>query len=249
MPAPRDRATEDPFAAIERRATTPPIERGAAPRWESVTALEGVGSASAGPFTISEGAVQWKARWRCQSGTLRMTLSPPPLRGGAFAEGSCPGQGDAFSLQTGELRLAVETAGPWDVTIDQQVTSALREPPLPEIASGAAGLLGKGEFFDVERATRGQAFAYRLPDGGVAVRLEGFETSANQDLFVWLSEAERPATSEQALDAPHIDLGPLKSTLGDHNYVAPAMEPGKARSVVIWCEPVRIAYGAASLAR
>jgi hypothetical protein len=54
----------------------------------------------------------------------------------------------------------------------------------------------------------------------------------------------------QANRAPHTVLRGLKSTLGDQNYVLPAgTRAGRVRSIVIWCEPIRIAYTAATLRR
>lgn len=49
-------------------------------------------------------------------------------------------------------------------------------------------------------------------------------------------------------DAPYVDLGNLRSTLGSENCILPAdLAPERIRSVVIWCAPVRIAYIAATL--
>ncbi len=48
--------------------------------------------------------------------------------------------------------------------------------------------------------------------------------------------------------APKVDLGNLKSTLGDQNYEVPADLPtDRIRSIVIWCEPVHVAYSGAAL--
>jgi hypothetical protein len=63
-----------------------------------------------------------------------------------------------------------------------------------------------------------------------------------------LIDANKPATTVQIVGANKWDLGNLKSTLGDQNYVLPADVPvDRVRSVVIWCEPVRVAYIAAGL--
>ena len=111
-----DLHTEDLVRGLDRtvafdRAIGRTAERLAAPRWEDVVVLSGSGSGTAGPFDISEGAVQWKAEWRCERGSLQMTVDPPPVRPHPLAEGSCPGEGEGFSLQTGALRLVVEAAG------------------------------------------------------------------------------------------------------------------------------------------
>ncbi|MGH7424625.1 MAG: DM13 domain-containing protein, partial [Candidatus Methylomirabilales bacterium] len=69
----------------------------------------------------------------------------------------------------------------------------------------------------------------------------------NSDLFVWASRASRPTTSAEALAAPHVELAPLKSTIGNQNYLATGTTQEEFLSVVIWCQPVQIAYGAATL--
>jgi len=78
--------------------------------------------------------------------------------------------------------------------------------------------------------------------------LEEFEVSSNTDLFIWLTDAPEPHTSAEAVKAKRVVLGNLKSTLGNQNYEVPADVPiEQLRSVVIWCEPVAIAYSAAHL--
>jgi len=45
-----------------------------------------------------------------------------------------------------------------------------------------------------------------------------------------------------------VEIAELKSTAGNHNYVLPpGSRPSDARSVIIWCAPIRIAYTAAAL--
>jgi hypothetical protein len=89
---------------------------------------------------------------------------------------------------------------------------------------------------------------YRLPSGRLALRFERFSTSSNTDLFVWLSKAPHPKTTTAAVKAPHDQFARLKSTLGSQNYLLPrSVKQADVESVVIWCEPVRIAYTAARL--
>ena len=131
--------------------------------------------------------------------------------------------------------------------IDQQIDTPLREPPFEGMAT--APVLRQGTFFPVEKEAKGSARLYQRADGARVLRLEEFEVTTNVDLFVWLSEAPSPKTSAEAVAAPHKVLGNLRSTLGDQNYVLPPDLPlEKIKSIVIWCEPIRIAYGAAVLA-
>ncbi len=89
---------------------------------------------------------------------------------------------------------------------------------------------------------------FSLPDGTHALRMENFEVNQNTDLFVWLDTAASPKTSKDAVSGQYWVLGNLKSTVGNQNYAIPADVPvDRVRSIVIWCDPVAIAYAAAAL--
>lgn len=80
------------------------------------------------------------------------------------------------------------------------------------------------------------------------LRLDPFVVTANTDLFVWVSEAEAPKSSAEALGSVHVQIERLKATSGAQNYLLPADVATKSvRSIVVWCEPVRTAYAAATL--
>ncbi len=222
----------------------------AAPRWEKVATLSGSGPATR-PFTVARRAIQWRARYRCKTGKLELsTIVPAGPR--ALTKAACPRQGTSSTgYGTGPLKLGVKTSGAWEVTIDQQVDTPLHEPPLPALRSKGTRQLASGRFYRVERAGRGKATLYRLPKGRLALRLDGgFATAGNTDLFVWLSTAAKPRNTVQAGKAKHRVLAPLKSTLGDQNYLLPKkLKPKSIRSIVIWCQPVQIAYTVAALRR
>ncbi|MBA3508524.1 MAG: DM13 domain-containing protein, partial [Thermoleophilaceae bacterium] len=244
-----DDGSPDPFTKVEQRqgARQARAEATVAPRWERVTSLRGFGGADH-TVRISRKAVQWRVRWRCTLGAFVLRLTPPPREGNPLARGSCPGKGTALAIDTGTLRLGVRTVGLWRATVEQQVTEPLAEPPLPAMKAKRARVLASGRFYGIERRGRGKADLYRLRGGRLALRFEEFKTSANTDLFVWLSRASRPRTTKQALRSRHDELTPLKSTGGDQNYLLPRGVRAKSvRSIVIWCKPVRIAYTAAML--
>lgn len=221
------------------------VKRGS-PRWETVVTLRGSGPAEPPRFPILADSIQWRARWSCEVGGLRITTDPPPRRGAALVEASCPGQGDGYSIVTGSVALKVDATGPWQVIVDQQVDTALSEPPFEGMAT--APVLRQGSFYPVEKEAKGSARLYRRADGATVLRFDDFEVSSNVDLFVWVSEAVAPKTSAEAVAAPHVVLGNLKSSLGSLNYVLPPDLPlDRVRSVVVWCEPIQIAYGAAAL--
>ncbi len=242
-------ARPDPFVKVEQRERDRDAlaQETVAPRWERVTSLEGSGDADR-TVDISPDAVQWRVRWRCALGDFALRLTPPPDEGNPFDTGSCPGTGEALAIDTGTLRLGVRTTGAWRATVDQQVTEPLAEAPLPAMNAKGGRVLASGQFYPIERRGRGKVDLYELPGDRLALRFEGFETSSNTDLFVWLSEAGRPRTTRQALRSRHDEFAPLKSTAGEQNYLLPkGVEADSVRSVVIWCQPIRIAYTAAML--
>jgi len=219
----------------------------AAPRWETVANLSGGSAPAPAQVAIAADAIQWRVKWSCESGSLKMTTTPAPRKPGPLMSAGCPGRGEAFSILTGPVSLAVEATAPWSATVEQQVETPLDEEALPEMATAPA--LAEGTFYGIERKGGGTARIYRLGDGRRFLRLEGFTVSANTDLFVWASEAPEPTTSAEATAVPHVVLAELKATIGSHNYELPADLPTeRIGSIVIWCQPVAIAYTAASLA-
>jgi hypothetical protein len=237
----------DPFSVVPTQpADSAVARRRAAPHWETVARLAGSGPATRS-FTVARGAIQWRVRWRCTSGTLRLSAAGAARRR-TIATASCPRSGTRSDVRPGRVALGVQTPGRWRVVVEQQVDTALHEPPLAAMRAPGARVVARGRFYDVERFGRGDALLYRLPSGRLALRLDAFVTSANVDLHVWISRAARPRTTVQAGRAPHDDVALLKSTLGDQNYLLPAgTTPADVRSVVIWCEPIQIAYTAAAL--
>lgn len=239
--------TPDAFASIEARSEAKALERKAAPRWEQLSVWPGSGTAGK-VLQISKEAIQWRAEWSCKSGSLRLETDPPPRNSEPIAQSTCPATGVAYSVRKGPVRLSVTNEGPWQIVVSQQVTTPVEEAPLPGMTAPGARVLASGDFFAVERKGKGRATLYRLPDGELAIRLEDFLTSANTDLFVWASEAAKPVTSKEALESPHVELAELKSTIGNQNYRVPSgLDAAKIRSVVIWCQPVQIAYVASAL--
>jgi hypothetical protein len=247
---PPPRAT--PGSAAVPGATSPPTTSSGGPkaaaRWETVTTLSGNGPTTAPAFTILPESIQWRARWKCETGSLKVETDPPPRRPGALVDSTCPLEGQGFSIVTGPVKLAVQASGSWSMVIDQQVDIPLQEPPLPAMAS--ARVLSEGTFYPVEKEGSGRARIYQLSGGTRVLRFEDLTVNQNTDLFVWLNEADTPKTSRDVVSSPYWVLGNLKSTVGSQNYEIPADVPlDRVRSVVIWCQPVAIAYAAAALER
>jgi hypothetical protein len=242
-------STTPPADTATASATTlPPDSPRAAPRWETVSTFSGTGPFRTPEFDVLAEAIQWRVRWTCETGRLRIVTVPPPRRPGPLVDAECPGGADAYSIQTGRAHLEVEAAGAWRAIVDQQLEIPLAEPPPPGLDT--ARVVAQGAFDKVEKDGKGSARVYELADGRRIVRFEDFEVSTNTDLFVWLSEAVAPRTTVDAQAAPRVSVGNLKSTLGNQNYEVPPDLPNeRIRSIVIWCEPVSVAYIAAPLDR
>jgi hypothetical protein len=218
-----------------------------AARWETVTTFNGSGAFQTPEFTILPNAIQWRVRVTCATGALKISSNPPPRRPGAVVDTTCPKEETGYSIVTGPVRMQIEATGTWKAVVDQQVDTPLEEPLLPGMTPDR--IIAQGSFYKVEVRGEGTAKLYRLPDGKRILRFDNFQTGENTDLFVWLSELPKPANSAQAIGSPHVEISNLKSTIGSQNYEIPASIPTeKIKSVVIWCQPVQIAYAAVALA-
>jgi len=213
-------------------------------RWERVAEFTGDGNRETETFDINPGALQWRISAECAGTQFDVAL---PGATQALARPECPGSTFGFSIETGSQRLRIAATGPWVVRIDQQLNTALSEPPLPGM--DRKSLVARGSFYDVDQTGAGEAALYRLPDGRLALRFDRFRVTSNSDLFVWVSRDPEPRTSEEALGSEHVSIDGLKATGGAQNYVLPAeLSEEEVRSVVIWCEPIRVAYAAATMA-
>lgn len=244
-PAPSTAKPESTTATPNSTTTTVAASTRAAARWETVATFSGAGDGQTEAFEILPDAIQWRVRWTCEgAGPFKLTTTPEPRRAGPITDDDCP-NGEAFAIHTGEIRLGVEAGAGWTAIVDQQVDTPLAEEPLAAMAN--ATVEAEGTFYDIDMSGEGTARLFLAADGRRYLRLEGFETANNTDLFVWLTDAARPTNGAEAFDAGRVVLGNLKSTVGDQNYEIPADVPIDVRSVVIWCEPVAIAYTAAAL--
>ena len=112
-----------------------------------------------------------------------------------------------------------------------------------------AVVVRQGSFHSGEHATTGvaQLLGYR---GLTTLRLAPFRTSNGPAVHVWLSAAAPGAPNGTVADSAHLDLGGLKGNIGAQNYPVPrAADPGRYRTVVIWCERFSVTFGYAPLTR
>lgn len=241
-------ASKDPFVAIKRDFEGSPPAQRAAPHWAPLASFSGKGD-KAPTVTVAEGSIQWRVRWTCRKGDFRVAVQPPPS-GPATSQGKCPGHRTTEFIGRGRRTLQISADGPWQMRVEEEVETPLHEAPLAAMKAKGARVLARGPFRKVERASSGAAQLHRLGNGRLALRFESFKTLANGDLFVWISQKPKIVNTRQALASKHRQIGRLKATLGDQNYVLPkSVKADEIRSIVIWCEPIRIAYATAPLSR
>ncbi len=232
---------KDPFIPIDGSAGKK--VRTAQPRWEPVSTITGTGTTDAS-FTIAAGASQWKATMNCDAGHMRVVDTA--AGGKEIAETTCPHDGVETRTDPGAHRLRITATGPWKIVVEQQVHTALMRPPLDGMT--AETLVASGQMRSIQRRAEGRVDLYRLPGGRLALRFEDFYTTGSPGLDVWLSQARNPQSTLDARDAPHLNAGHLRSTLGTYNQLLPAEATvDQIDSVVIWCPTVTIAFGAANL--
>ena len=220
-------------------------DRRAEARWEHVTTISGAGSADRS-FDIAPRAIQWRANWRCRSGKLRLSVGRESKDGKVVADTSCPDAGTQSSLGHGPDSIRVEASGDWRVGVEQQVDTALEEPPLAGMND--ASLISRGRFRPIQKKGEGTVSLHKLPSGRLALRYEDFYTSPSPGLELWLSHARNPDSTLDARRAEHIDAGGLRSTYGSYNQLLPReVSAGDFDSIVIWCPTVTIAFAAAPL--
>ena len=225
-----------------RSSSVTPSEK-VAPRWEEVAVYRGSGHARTPVFRIRQESLQWRVRAVCEGPRLEVRLAgtPDPL-----ATPSCPGAGFGFSIDPGRRSLEVRAEGWWTLTVDQQLDTPVSEGRLNGMTE--ENLVASGEFYGIDREGSGRAALYELPGGRLALRLDPFRVTSNSDLYLWVSKAADPRTSEDAYLSEHAEVAPLTSTAGPQNYLLPeALRLTELRSVVIWCDPIRVAYAAATL--
>ncbi len=220
-------------------------DRRAEARWEPVTKFAGKGPAKRS-FAIAKGATQWKTGWRCQSGTLRLSATRRSQGGEVLADTDCPDAGTETLTGDGPGKLDVEASGRWQVALQQQVDTALEEPPLRGMTD--ARLLSRGRFHRIQKRGEGTVSLYRLPGRRLALRYENFYTAPSPGLELWLSRARDPKSTLDSRRAPHIVAGGLRSTFGSYNQLLPRkVSADEFDSIVIWCPTVLIAFSAAPL--
>ncbi len=244
-PAPAVAAPEAPVAQVANDIRSQPW-------WQPVTTLRGEGSGPSESFSVDRNALQWRVKWRCTSGSLRLVPAQVPGKPlpRPLADTACPAEGTGFSVRTGRFELQATATAPWEAAVEQQVDVPLVEPLPSEADAPEARVLATASMYDVDRVGKGSVRIIALPGGQRLLRLDDFFVSINSDLEIWLSEAPHPTSTPEAAASPHRRVSFLKATAGSMNYELPAdLDLSRYRSIVIWCELTSNAYAAATLER
>ena len=243
------KATPPPRAsAFSRVAGAPAATKSvlrSQPWWQQVGRFRGTGTSAADLFAISDGAIQWRATWSCESGrfVVRAAGEKKPL-----IDEPCAARGKKELTNRPRGALQVVADGPWTVRIEQQVDVPLVEPPLTTMSAASTRTAATGSFYRIDQVGRGRLTIYRLANGRYALRLSDFYVTANIDLEIRLHPLRKPRTTRQYLSRPSRFVAPLDITTGSMNFVVPAgIDPRRYKSVVIWCPLITSAYAAATL--
>ncbi|HVL07285.1 MAG TPA: DM13 domain-containing protein [Acidimicrobiales bacterium] len=217
------------------------------PWWQGLTKLEGRGSTTTSPFTVSQDALQWRAKWTCDTGRL---LVRAPGQARPVVDAACPGADTGYSIRKGAVSLQVSADGPWTMTIDQQLDLPLIEPPLPAMTAPDTKMVFTGSLYRMDQVGTGTLNIYQTADGRHLLRLESFFVTANIDLELRFSPLEAPRTTPQFMASPSVWAAPLDITAGSLNFTLPPdVDPAQFRSVVVWCPIIDSAYAAVTLRR
>jgi hypothetical protein len=247
-PAAGSRDIADQASGAPAATTEPPRDATvlrSQPWWQGVTKLEGRGSMTATPFTVSANALQWRAKWTCETGRL---LVRAPGQARPVVDAPCPGAETGYSVRKGAVALEVTADGPWSLTVDQEVDLPLIEPPLPIMSAPDTKVIFTGSLYRIDQVGTGTLNIYQTADGRHLLRLDSFFVTANIDLELRLSPLEAPNSTPQFMATPSVYAAPLDVTTGSLNFTLPAdVNPARFKSVVVWCPIVDSAYAAATL--
>jgi hypothetical protein len=119
-------------------------------------------------------------------------------------------------------------------------------PPVTEAITLSSGPLAQ---ITAGHPTSGTAKLIKLADGRYVARLENLSTVGGPDVHVWVSEGTDLSNSGVVGSSNYTDLGAIKSTNGNQNYVVNlgAADLAKIKSIIIWCKSFSVAFGGAIL--
>lgn len=147
-----------------------------------------------------------------------------------------------------------------DVEVVMGTAAAFEHPandPMPAIQADSTEAVqdlvkAAGNFRDADSFHKGSgnAIIYELASGERLLRLEDFRVTNGPDLRVLLANAPDPQSHSDLEDTGYYELGKLKGNVGSQNYDIPSTIPlADIESVVIYCNPFRVVFSTATLAK
>ena len=118
----------------------------------------------------------------------------------------------------------------------------------------AEELVSQGAFHNGPHApqhvVKGSAAVYKTGDGKYQLRFsDDFFSDQGPDVVVVLSEAPDARDDKTVSSHEYLDIGPRTALTGAQSFDLPAdFDPGKHKSVVIWCDQYDVQFGTAPLA-
>jgi hypothetical protein len=132
--------------------------------------------------------------------------------------------------------------------IDEPLSIAASVTQPGSSAMAAPEVLLNGVFHTNAHKTTGSAMVYRRPDGARFLRLADFVTSDGPDVHVYLVAASDVQKDGVVKQAGFVDLGSLKATQGNQNYIIPIdVDLATYRAATIWCKRFSVNFGSAPL--
>ena len=153
---------------------------------------------------------------------------------------------DGMTIEQVEVEMGVAAA--FDETVADAMPAMLMEStdPVQDLIRAA------GSFRDADSFHKGSgnAIIYELSTGERILRLDEFRVTNGPDLRVLLANAPNPESHGDLADAGYRELGKLKGNVGAQNYEIPdAVSLSDVQSVVIYCNPFRVVFSVATLAK
>ena len=150
---------------------------------------------------------------------------------------------EALPGPASQIAVAPSPASPTATAGGQALPTATPTPPAP-----TTSVVATGAFQSQEHPTSGTAALLTLPDGSQVIRLENLASSDGPDVKIWLSDQAAGGDWFKYRSGRYLDLGPIKATHGNQNYVVPAGSDLQGlRTVVLWCDRFSVAFGSAAL--
>ena len=147
-----------------------------------------------------------------------------------------------------EVEVAMGVAAATDKQVDDAMPSMLMESKTP--AQDLVKAAGSFRDADSFHKGSGSAVIYELSSGERILRLDEFRVTNGPDLRVLLANTANPESHGDLQDAGYRELGKLKGNVGAQNYEIPdTVALSDVESVVIYCNPFRVVFSVATLAK